>query len=338
MKDKFFKIACTVLIAITLVLSGMLAGIRVHVHQSGLGLPQTNFTIGQLGRAYATAPDYTCDGVNDQVEFASAEAAASGGIVCLLPGTYVITNYTISDVTFEGSGSTCTRITATGTITITGNGNLKGVEVYHDDAANFNDEAITVSVGSGEWMWFRHEMLKDVKVVNGVVGPSEGTVYLGTGVLITAAAGASESYIAGCTFGPITVMGFHYGVWLYSSESTAEGGWVNGNTLTSINTYFCKHHLVLEQGTGASPSVSGNNIDIQCQSGSYDPGDKTATGLTLIGSHNNDIRFYTWDWTTSATDDAIQCDAASYNNHMWGHAEGGTIDDDGTANIITDYT
>lgn len=68
------------------------------------------FTIGRVDVAYAAGtPDYTCNGVNDDVEFQAALNAlpAGGGQISILAGTYNLSNTVlraIDNVTIQGVG------------------------------------------------------------------------------------------------------------------------------------------------------------------------------------------------------------------------------------------
>lgn len=85
--SKFWK-ATTALLAVVLVLVVALApGL---VEQGVEGLRESIVSIGRADTAYAAAPDYTCDGVDDNVQFQAALTAlpVSGGTIHVLSGSY----------------------------------------------------------------------------------------------------------------------------------------------------------------------------------------------------------------------------------------------------------
>lgn len=73
---------------------------------SGIG---QSFTLGMVGVAYATTPDYICDGVADDVEIQAAMNAlpATGGELFFFGGNYVLTatvTRAINNISIVGSG------------------------------------------------------------------------------------------------------------------------------------------------------------------------------------------------------------------------------------------
>lgn len=100
------------LIILALLTSATIVSLDSHKDNDSYGLKDI-FTIGYAGIAYAAGtPDYTCNGVNDDIEYQQAINAlpASGGQISILTGTYNFSNTVsraIDNITIQGVGLSC---------------------------------------------------------------------------------------------------------------------------------------------------------------------------------------------------------------------------------------
>ena len=73
------------------------------------GKIKSTISVGLVGVVYATAPDYTVDGTDDNVQVQQAlnDLPSTGGKIILYAGNYTFSatvSRAINNVTFEGSG------------------------------------------------------------------------------------------------------------------------------------------------------------------------------------------------------------------------------------------
>ncbi len=239
-----FLIVC---VAFALIVNGVVFVQQPNGNALTIG-GQKAITIGMTGIAYAAGtPDYTCDGVADDIQFQlalNALPAPSGGRVVVLSGTYVFTALTtvtrvLDNITIEGMGrgSYITGDGVTAVFTAGGN-NWK----FSDLRTDVGGIAMGATTG---WMW---ENVLAGAVYYTMRTAADGNLDLG-GVQV-------DSFMdSGLTNGRIPIAGVA-GLIGDDADLTWAGG--GGNTLSATNATV-SGLLDAQTGRGATLTVAASN-------------------------------------------------------------------------------
>ena len=125
---RWLRVGLTGILVALIVLLGVTTSVELGVEKGKTGGSQMTITIGSGDVLATSVPDYTCDGVADNVQFVLALAALppAGGRLVVLAGTYVFaTGVNVpANITIEGMGRSTiiTRDNLNPVFTTTGSG------------------------------------------------------------------------------------------------------------------------------------------------------------------------------------------------------------------------
>jgi hypothetical protein len=261
--------------------------------------------------------DYDLTGANDQVILNTAMAAAQNGTLQLMSGKVNLTSWNISGCLVRGQGSGITTIDTTGGVTVS-SGKLQGCTIHAP--TNFSGTALTVG-GSKSIFSQISKILDDIFISC----PS----YTGTGLQLVAtySGGVSQSYIALCSFGDISVRGFAAPVVFATSTTTPEFAYINGNTFSSMIVFGGTTNQIY-LNAGPSADIVGNTFNaIQLEPISS----TTVNGLVFNGqsAYSNMVNsFMPWDWKDASGKAILSTNAGKKKNLVRGYSP--------TANAMAD--
>lgn len=268
---------------------------------------------GEKAKALASG-GAVCDQTDDEVEIQAAINAAddTGKKVRLTAGRFDIETSDLTVTTLlEGATNipenlfgTYFVLSANRTITLQHPGELRHAHIRRGTSAGAALH-IEVTDATGVYKNMAH-ILHDVYVTN-YDGDNTGT---GIYVSCINAAGGSDRYIWGNSFGDISVEGFEYGIHIYTTENVSEG-FINGNTFHHIESRYCTYPVYIDGDSGAE--VSGNRflIDMQPEAA------VTADGVTLVDYvQYNYFNMISWDWSV-ATGYAIKLSGAYVQHNIF---------------------
>jgi len=280
--------------------------------------PRTTTKVIALSDATAdekATADFVCDNNDDYVQFQAANdaaAAVSHGRVHVSSGIATLEGALILTVPFDGEGAKLfggvigTRIVAAQhKITVRRGGNLTNMAVYGRNATP--TPTILIETLDDVNIYNRMGWLKNLIVAN-ISGDQ-----VGIGVKFeTISADGEERHIELCEIGPLTVVGFEYGLWLYSEEIGTSGANIAGNTFAAVFTENCKNNIRIES-TGGSSHADGNHFLSVHLEGYAD----VLQGIELVGG--SQVRFNTfhsvmaWDWNNCPTAPTFKISSGTTN-------------------------
>lgn len=130
----------------------------------------------------------------------------------------------------------------------------------------------------------------------------------------TAGTALKMQYVAGCSFGPIMIRNFLYGLHLFADGSTAN--FVSANHFISFGSFGTRHNIKMEDTSGGQKIAS--NVFSQCFINPLD-GQGQLTAIEMISSGGNKFpNLDIWDWYYGTYGAAITFDSDSHNNRMEG--------------------
>lgn len=300
---------------------------------------------------------WLCDGTNDEVQIATAEAA---GPYTLSSGTFNIQAALALDTGNPGVGQGSGDVAGTTTLAVAGTnygitispsgssfGSLRHVNITTPQ--NFNTVALKVDGGNTDIR--SRDILEDITVKAYHAGVGEGTpdITAGSrGIQITTSGGFVFN-----RFSHLYTTGYEYGIHLYINR-TAGYVYLNANQFYDVTAHFPKYGIVLEAITNSTfdTGVIQTNTFFGVAVQPYnDAGKPTQYAFWLKGTVGSGVTYNVsvnmfygvaiWDWPDfGGSSNIVLNDRTGYNmiEGMFNDAAGGGgVADTGTGNILTGW-